>query len=126
MDPSTVNSTSFRFYNTIHFYLRYYYSQFSLLFFFLFNMALLFFTFQPIAFVEGYFGRNCSRVYSLNCKHDTCRHTDGWRICTPGLMYITYIFLKKKIIELFCYYFRFQVLQNSSTTALSDLSTKEM
>lgn len=36
------------------------------------------------ACIEGYFGTNCSRVCSPNCKPDTCRHTDGSCSCSPG------------------------------------------
>lgn len=38
-----------------------------------------------LACKEGYFGTNCSRVCSPNCKLDTCRHTDGsCTSCTAG------------------------------------------
>lgn len=39
----------------------------------------------PIACIEGYFGTNCSRKCSTNCKSDTCRHTDGWCKCAADL-----------------------------------------
>lgn len=38
-----------------------------------------------LACKEGYFGTNCSRKCSPNCKSDKCRHTDGWCICDAGL-----------------------------------------
>lgn len=39
---------------------------------------------KPLACKTGYFGRNCSRVCSPNCKADTCRHTDGSCTCAAG------------------------------------------
>ncbi|XP_052695522.1 multiple epidermal growth factor-like domains protein 10 [Crassostrea angulata] len=35
---------------------------------------------------HGYYGTNCSRVCSPNCKPDTCRHTDGGCYCSAGWM----------------------------------------
>lgn len=41
--------------------------------------------FLLLACMKGYFGANCSRECSPNCKSDTCRHTDGWcTSCTAG------------------------------------------
>lgn len=58
---------------------------------------------------EGYFGINCSRKCSPDCKPDTCRHTDGWCLrdeglkdgnCTTGTFCRINIFLKNKLPQL--------------------------
>lgn len=41
------------------------------------NLMLLENCFLFLACKGGYFGKNCSRVCSPNCKPDTCQHKDG-------------------------------------------------
>lgn len=48
-------------------------------------VILLMFASRPLACNEEYFGTNCSRECSPNCKSGTCRQTDGWSICTADL-----------------------------------------
>lgn len=42
---------------------------------------------QFLACYKGFFGTNCSRVCSPNCKHGQCRHTNGsCTSCVEGWM----------------------------------------
>lgn len=50
---------------------------------FLLSVYVFFFIRHP-AYTNGYYGTNCSRVCSPNCKPDTFRHTDGECSCSAG------------------------------------------
>lgn len=59
--------------------------SFFLLYLLLHCIDLYLYIYWPLACEEGYFGTNCSRVCSPNCKPDICRHTDGsCTSCTAG------------------------------------------